>query len=291
MRTFLSWTRTNSTVLLAVSAFFLCSMLLIGWTAQVPPPGNLSGLYGMPAAVGTQEQTSTTTPPETEPLFRYIEVVDSCGPYYEGTCVNLRSGPGERHSVFAKLRTGVVLKVAAVVTGDDGREWYKIAFDGEIRYPERVSGNWYVAADVVRVLEDDGDHVLVKGDATTSKRIVVDISQQMLYVYDGDVLFMQEPISTGLEFTPTPRGTFTIYKMTPSRYMQGPIPGVSDQYYDLPGVPWNLYFTVDGAVIHGAYWHDHFGQPWSHGCVNLPPQKAKVLYLWAVVGTKVVVQN
>lgn len=73
--------------------------------------------------------------------------------------------------------------------------------------------------------------------------------------------------------------------------MQGPIPGVSDQYYDLPGVPWNLYFTVDGAVIHGAYWHNHFGEPWSHGCVNLPPQEAKRLYDWADLGTPVIVQD
>ena len=101
---------------------------------------------------------------------------------------------------------------------------------------------------------------------------------------------MQEAISTGLDDTPTPRGDFKVFKKTPSRYMQGPIKGVSDQVYDLPGVPWNLYFTEGGAVIHGAYWHDHFGKPWSHGCVNLPTETAKKLYLWADVGTSVHVQ-
>jgi lipoprotein-anchoring transpeptidase ErfK/SrfK len=121
--------------------------------------------------------------------------------------------------------------------------------------------------------------------------MVVDVSEEKLYAYDGDKLFMEESISTGLEFTPTPRGTFTIFKMTPSRFMQGPIPGVSDQVYDLPGVPWNLYFTAGGAVIHGAYWHDKFGQPWSHGCVNLSTENAKKLYAWAVIGMKVTVQN
>jgi lipoprotein-anchoring transpeptidase ErfK/SrfK len=120
---------------------------------------------------------------------------------------------------------------------------------------------------------------------------VVDVSEEMLYAYDGDTLFMKEAISTGLEFTPTPLGTFEVFKKTPSRYMQGPIPGVSDQVYDLPGVPWNLYFTDGGAVIHGAYWHNNFGKPWSHGCVNLPPQKAKELYKWAVVGTTITVQE
>ena len=82
-----------------------------------------------------------------------------------------------------------------------------------------------------------------------------------------------------------------IFKKTPSRYMQGPLPGITDQYYDLPGVPWNLYFTSGGAVIHGAYWHDKFGQPWSHGCVNVPLAEAQKLYKWVDLGTQVIVRN
>lgn len=113
----------------------------------------------------------------------------------------------------------------------------------------------------------------------------------MLYAYEGDALFMQVRISSGLAFTPTPRGTFTVYKKTPTRYMQGPLPGISAQYYDLPGVPWNLYFTHQGGVIHGAYWHDKFGKRWSHGCVNLPLEQAYKLYLWADVGTPVIVRD
>ena len=73
--------------------------------------------------------------------------------------------------------------------------------------------------------------------------------------------------------------------------MQGPIPGVSSHYYDLPGVPWNLYFSKEGAVIHGAYWHTSFGKQWSNGCVNLPIATAEKIYKWADVGTKVVVRD
>lgn len=113
----------------------------------------------------------------------------------------------------------------------------------------------------------------------------------MLYAYDGDKLFMEEKISTGLELTPTPRGFFTIYRKSPTRYMQGPVPGITDQEYDVPGVPWDMYFTEQGGAIHGAYWHDHFGEPWSHGCVNLPPEKAKELYEWAPIGTSVYVHD
>lgn len=249
----------------------------------------------------TVNQISTTTLgalfPATSTLpsvgkVTYVEVTDGCGPYFQGECINVREGPGTEFPVAVKLRNGVVLRVAETVTALDGGTWYKIEFTHELLYPERMKGDWYVSANYVSTFRNEGDHNLEKGDTSTStKRITVDISEQKLYAYDGDVLFMVESISTGLEFTPTPRGTFTIFKMTPSRFMQGPIPGVSEQVYDLPGVPWNMYFTSGGAVIHGAYWHDHFGKPWSHGCVNLPPEKAKKLYAWSDVGMKVMVRQ
>lgn len=232
-------------------------------------------------------EASTTN----QTLLKYIEVTDSCNFAFVGGCVNVRSGPGEKYPVVTRLRNGVVLLVADTVV-ESGRTWYKIGFAHELLYPERVQGDWYVAADVVREFTDSGDHNLTKNTSTTTKkRIVVSVSEEKLYAYDGDVLFMEEPISTGLEFTPTPRGTFTVFEKTPSRFMQGPIPGVSDQKYDLPGVPWDLYFTKDGAVIHGAYWHNNFGKPWSHGCVNLSPENAEKLYMWADIGMSVTVKK
>jgi lipoprotein-anchoring transpeptidase ErfK/SrfK len=206
-------------------------------------------------------------------------------------CVNVRSGPGEDYAVVTRLRNGIVLKVGGkVVRG--GRTWYKIVFDEWIRYPERVTNSWYVAADYVQVLMDEGNQDHPNGtNSSSTKYIIVERGKQRLMAYDGEELFMEQSISTGRDLTPTPRGTFTVYKKTPSRYMQGPIPGITDKYYDLPGVPWNLYFTSGGAVIHGTYWHDNFGKPSSNGCVNLPPQKAKKLYLWADVGMKVIVRD
>lgn len=251
----------------------------------------------MPASVIVSQEASTTEQVLATlifPVFHYIEITNGCGPYYDvSPCVNMRSGPGVEYPIVTRLRTGMVLKVEGTLV-QDGYQWYKIIFDGEIRYPERVTGDWYVAADPlsVRPFNDLGDSsYMMRVNASTTKRITIDLSEEALYAYDGDVLFVKEPISTGLEFTPTPRGTFNVFYKTPSRYMQGPIPGVSDQEYDLPGVPWNLYFTVDGAVIHGAYWHDHFGEPWSHGCVNLSPQNAQKLYEWADLGTPVTVQD
>lgn len=241
--------------------------------------------------------SSTTQQEEIIPiekvLFEYVEVIDGCGPHFEGECLLVRTGPGTDFPVVYRLRNGIVLKVGGMVDRE-GERWYKIVFDEWLRYPERVNGDWYISSEYVEILLDEGDRTIWENEYSTTslKTITVDRSEQMLYAFDGNDLFMSTNISTGLELTPTPRGTFSIYKKTPSRYMQGPLPNLVDkQVYDLPGVPWNLYFTQGGAVIHGAYWHDSFGSQYSHGCVNLSPDDAKKLYNWAELGTKVIVQD
>lgn len=238
------------------------------------------------AVVDATEPVVQETPP-----VQYMEVLDGCAAHFEGACVNVRSRPSVEAPAVTHLRNGVVLRVEKVVHAED-RDWYKITFDEWVRYPDRVANEWYVAAgDYVRLFSHAPPEKLVGRAATTTKRIVVDRTLQTLYAYDGDELFMEEHISTGLDDTPTPRGQFKIFSKTPSRYMQGPVPGISDQEFDLPGVPWTMYFTNEGGAIHGAYWHNNFGEQWSHGCVNLPPEKAKTLYEWADLGTPVWVHD
>ena len=248
--------------------------------------------------------TATTTPAYIEPsiatatieikppvMYEYIEVTDGCGVHFAGACINVRSGPGINYPSMAKLRNGIVLKTSEKVIVD-GRTWYKITFDEWVRYPERVSKDWYVAGDFVRPFMDQGIQQLEKGETpTTTKSIIVDLSEQKLYAYDKGVSFMTESVSTGIASSPTPVGNFSIFKKMPSRYMQGPLPGVSEDVYDLPGVPYTMYFTNQGAAFHGAYWHDEFGHLHSHGCVNLPLDKARELYYWAELGTRVTVRE
>lgn len=240
----------------------------------------------------TAHEAEEKTPPALK-LFTYIEITDSCNYGYIGTCAVARFAPATSSPSALKLRTGIVLEVAATTTQSDGHTWYKILFSEPVRYPERIAGDWYVASDSVRVFKDTGNSELKLNEstATSSRHILIDRSDEMLYAYDGDVLFMKTPASTGLDLTPTPRGIFHVYKKTPTRYMQGPLPGISDQYYDLPGVPWDLYFTQEGGAIHGAYWHNGFGTEWSHGCVNLPLEAARMLYAWTPLGTEVIVRD
>jgi hypothetical protein len=243
------------------------------------------------AVASAAESVDELPPPPAPELNTYIEVIDGCGPYFQGACVNIRSGPGATYADVGNLRTGMVLRVGETRVVD-GETWYRVIFDESVRYPERISKQWWVAGAFVRVFKHEGPNVLKAGaTATSSKRIEVDRTLQMLYAYDGDTLFMKQQISTGLDDMPTPRGYFKVFSMTPSRYMQGPLPGISEQYYDLPGVPWDIYFTHEGAAIHGAYWHDKFGEQWSHGCVNVPVEKARELYEWAELGMTVWVHD
>jgi hypothetical protein len=226
-------------------------------------------------------------------IAHFIEVMGGCNARYEGPCIEARTKPGEEYPVALRLRTGMVLKVASTTVEDAGGHlWHRVVFDEWIRYPGRLGGELYVPAAAVR--EFTATEYEELGDALpppTTKRIVVSRKEQKLYAYDGDELVYTYPVSTGLSLTPTPRGQFIVYRKTPSRYMQGPLPGVSDQFYDLPGVPWDLYFTKEGGTIHGAYWHDSFGSVWSHGCVNLPQEAARELYSWAPLGTPVLVRD
>jgi len=268
---------------------------LVGWSLGTRPP----------TPPPNQEIASVASSTPEQEAVNYIEVTDSCGPHYEDECLNVRSGPGSTFPAVEKLRTGVVLAVATTtVTDPDGIEWYRIVFNEWVRYPGRIGKDWYVAEPYVRGFTDSGlqeqeaplPALLHQageqfGFISEEKRIVIDRSEQKLYAYEGDTLFLETAISTGLDLTPPPRGMFTVYRKTPSRYMQGPLPGISDQYYDLPGVPWNLYFTQEGGAIHGAYWHAEFGKQWSHGCVNLPLERARTLYEWTPLGTSVLVQD
>mgnify|MGYP001032064815 FL=1 len=110
--------------------------------------------------------------------------------------------------------------------------------------------------------------------------IDINLSRQRLTAYQGKTAVFSALISGGLPNTPTVVGRFKVYTKLRSTRMRGP-------GYDLPGVPYTMYF-YRGYAIHGTYWHSNFGRPMSHGCVNMRTQDAAWLYSWAVVGTPVV---
>ena len=227
-----------------------------------------------------------TTP---QKKFKFIKIVHSCNAFYAGDrCVMGRSEADISAPISYRFRNGVVLKVVdKVFVG--GKAWYKVAFDEWLLYPDRLKSEVYVQASHAEDFEDIGIATTPVA-SSTGRRITVSLSRQMLYAYEDDALYMSSKISSGINSTPSPVGTFTIFRKTPTRYMQGPVEPDGD-YYDLPGVPWDMYFTGDGAAIHGAYWHRDFGRQHSHGCINLPLDAAEKLYRWSDVGTKVTIME
>jgi lipoprotein-anchoring transpeptidase ErfK/SrfK len=116
-----------------------------------------------------------------------------------------------------------------------------------------------------------------------AKRIVIDISDQTLTAFEGTRAVFSTLISGGKAYTPTPVGEFAIYSKIRSQTMSGP-------GYSLPNVEFVAYFYSSYA-IHGAYWHNNFGNPMSHGCVNMRNLDAQWLYNWAPIGTPVSVRR
>src|SRR6266540_1747308 len=110
------------------------------------------------------------------------------------------------------------------------------------------------------------------------KWIEVSLDEQKLRAWEGNKLVMEFPISSG-KWAPTPKGTFNIWLKTRSQSMIGGSQELGT-YYNLPNVPNNMFF-YQGFALHGAYWHNNFGQPMSHGCVNEPLASAAQIFDWA----------
>lgn len=109
------------------------------------------------------------------------------------------------------------------------------------------------------------------------KWIRVDLSEQIVVAYENEKPIRAFIVSTGLPGTPTVTGTFRIRMKVEEQSMVG---GEGSMYYNLPGVKWVQYFHEDYG-FHGTYWHSNFGQPMSHGCVNMTDTDAKWLFDWA----------
>jgi len=123
-------------------------------------------------------------------------------------------------------------------------------------------------------------------DVSGCRFVVVDLARQNLGVYEGCRPVFATLISSGRPSAWTPTGTFTVFRKTDISLVTSPFQG-GDQYY-LQGVTDMAYFYGFWA-LHAAYWHDRFGYPASHGCINLSPADAAWLFRWITVGDRVIV--
>jgi len=111
--------------------------------------------------------------------------------------------------------------------------------------------------------------------------IEVNLSDQQLLAHRGDKVIKRFTVSTGTWATPTVIGQYQVYTKLVSTYMGGP-------GYSLPDVPYTMYF-FGGYGIHGTYWHNNFGTPMSHGCVNMVTSEAQWVFNQSIVGTWIII--
>ncbi len=143
-------------------------------------------------------------------------------------------------------------------------------------------------------------------DIRGRKHIEVSLSEQTLRAYEGDFLVLESLVSTGLEPNTTEVGTFHVRIKYEKQDMsgftsatgevvstgdaeEGTIP--SGQQYLVEDVPNILYINYQAEALHAAYWHDNFGNPTSHGCINLPVDVSDFIFQWAPLGTAVTVSE
>lgn len=151
---------------------------------------------------------------------------------------------------------------------------------GGVTWLETQGGDWIRDENLVRV-----DPMKKKPGWATPGRTWIEVSilHQTLVAYEGDKAVYVTLVSTGAdglgdpkETHSTVRGQFLIHTKHVTATMSGD--EVGDEF-DLRDVPYVQYFT-EGYALHAAYWHDSFGKPRSHGCINLSPRDARWLFSW-----------
>ncbi len=161
---------------------------------------------------------------------------------------------------------------------DWGVPWYRVMDDRYFR-------SYFVRAYAIRLV-NDSEFLPISPDVDPEKKwIEVNLFEQKLWAYENGQEVFNARISSGTVnsegYYYTPFGQFRTSRKRPCRHMASP----ASEYFsgfDLPGVPWVSYITGDGIAFHGAYWHNNFGFPMSHGCINMAPQAAKWIYLWTL---------
>ena len=178
--------------------------------------------------------------------------------------------------------------VDEVTGGPDGGLWYRIFDD--------LDGAYYVAAPHLRIIPPEEYAPISPEVPAASKHIEIDLTTQMLSAYEDEKVIFKTNIASGIPGGPsgpnqisttTPNGEFYIREKMPSKHMgysfYGSSPGnllADADGYVLPGVSWTSFFTEVGHALHGTYWHENFGVPMSHGCINMRTEEAKWLFRW-----------
>jgi lipoprotein-anchoring transpeptidase ErfK/SrfK len=191
-------------------------------------------------------------------------------PYIQPYRYNVRNG-WEQLSYRVYFTT--IHWITGLEPGPDGKPWYRLIDEAD----ESI---YYLPANQIRALPPE--EIRPISPEVENKRIDVNLSTQILTCYENEAEIFSTKISSGVTgLYDTPSGRFNIMVKLPSRRMSAADRAASDDQNVLAGVPWCSFFTDKGHAFHGTYWHDNFGVPMSHGCINMRNEDAKWLFRWS----------
>lgn len=219
-----------------------------------------------------QPVRTTLSQPYTGNLPKEGLLAEVCVPYSDAFVE-----PSTDSEVGYRVYYETIHWVKAMTSGtSDGLPWYQIRDD---KWDEL----YYVRAEHLRILTPEEMAPISPDVANRDKKIVVRLDQQLVTAYENNIPVFSAPVSTGGRLRSgtytTPQGNFVTSYKRPSRHMAAG--DLASSGFDLPGVPWVQYITKSGISFHGTFWHNDYGRPRSHGCINLSCSAAKWLYLWS----------
>jgi hypothetical protein len=189
--------------------------------------------------------------------------------------------PDTGAAVAQRLYFETVHWIMESVIGADGQAWYRLVDDKFDLY-------YYIPAKHMRLIPEGELAPLSPDVPNVEKRIEVNLTRQLVLAYESSRLVFAARAATGGQYLSgrwsTPIGQFITSYKRPTRHMAAG--DIASSGFDLPGVPWVLYITKSGISFHGTYWHNDYGRPRSHGCINLTPQASKWLYRWTMPAVK-----
>ena len=187
--------------------------------------------------------------------------------------------PWLKENLSPRLYFSQILWVDQIKTDDQGQIWYRV----NERYGTYGDIFWAVA-EAFRPLGSE-DLASINPEVE-DKRILINLNYQTLSCFEGRSEVFYCRISSGAKFDAegnpidkwsTPLGSHPIWRKVVSLHMSG---GTTGGGYDLPGIGWTTIFVGTGIAIHATYWHNNFGVPMSHGCVNARPEDAHWIFRW-----------
>ncbi len=153
----------------------------------------------------------------------------------------------------------------------DGSRWYRA-------YDAATEAHYYTRPEWIHLFSPEELSPISPQVPGHEKHIEILLERQLLLAFEWDTLVYAARVATGRRGFESPPGTFQTFHKRPTYHMFGG----ADEFsvFDLPGVPWDTYITDNGVAIHGTYWHNDFGTPHSHGCINMAPTDARWVFRW-----------